>query len=211
MSHRPERCLNISGGFWLLTAWFGVVNGWELLGTILAAAALHELGHYLILRAWGAKVTALRLSVFGAVMETDSENLSYGRELAAVLAGPAANFFCALVLAATGKMDYALPTGVHLALGAFNLLPVRPLDGGRALGLMLAWLLGPAAGERAAGIVSGGGAVALALCLAAVMRGSGGSLWLLPALCGLLAIAAGEWGLHLPNFAIHSSFGKSFQ
>lgn len=184
--------MRISGGFWLLIAWFGVVNGGDLLGMVLFAATIHELGHYAVLRLCGVRVTGLRLSVFGAVMDTDSARLSYGRELAAVLAGPAANFLWAFALAAMQRPVWYAPAGAQLALGLFNLLPVRPLDGGRALCLALSWWLGPTAGERIAGGIGACVAVALALTLSIVMRESGGSLWLLPAACGLLAAALRE-------------------
>ena len=49
MSRWRDR-IRISGGFWLLAAWFTLVNGWQLLAVILSAAALHELGHLLVLR-----------------------------------------------------------------------------------------------------------------------------------------------------------------
>ena len=48
MSRWRDR-IRISGGFWLLAAWFTLVNGWQLLAVILSAAALHELGHLLVL------------------------------------------------------------------------------------------------------------------------------------------------------------------
>ena len=97
MSRWRDR-IRISGGFWLLAAWFTLVNGWQLLAVILSAAALHELGHLLVLRLLGARVRELRVSVFGAELMTSAARLSYPGEIAAVLAGPAVNLLCALVL-----------------------------------------------------------------------------------------------------------------
>ena len=148
MSPRSERSVRVSGGFCLLVLWFAVVNGWELLAIVLGAAAIHELGHYLVLRSLGAGIKGLRLSVFGAVLETDSTRMSYLGELAAVLAGPAANLLCVLLLAPMGGR-WTVFLGANLVLCMFNLLPVRPLDGGKALGLLVSWAAGPAAGEWA--------------------------------------------------------------
>ncbi len=183
------REVRVSPGFCLLTGWFAAVNGWQLLAAVLGAAAIHEGGHWLALRLLGAKILGLRIGVLGAVLETDSRSLSYGGELIAVLAGPGANLAAALVLTA---LDRELLAGAHLVLGAFNLLPVRPLDGGRALYLAVSWALGPAAGERLARWAGFTAALVLAVCLGWVMERSGGSLWLLPALFGLLAAAGRE-------------------
>ena len=71
MSRWRDR-IRISGGFWLLAAWFTLVNGWQLLAVILSAAALHELGHLLVLRLLGARVRELRVSVFGAELMTSA-------------------------------------------------------------------------------------------------------------------------------------------
>jgi len=183
------RDLRITPGFCLLTGWFAAVNGWRLLATVLGAAALHELGHWLALRLLGAEITGLRLGALGAVLEADRRRLSYGAELAAVLAGPGSNLLGAVVLTALG---WETEAGAHLVLGAFNLLPLRPLDGGRALELAAGWLLGPQAGERLARWSGGVTALVLAACLAAVMGRTGGSLWLLPALAGVLAAGGRE-------------------
>ena len=134
----------------LLAAWFALANGWRPLITVLGAAAAHELGHWVVLRGLGAEVTGFRLSALGAVLETDSGRLSYGGELAAVLAGPGANLLAALVLTALGRGRWPAAAGANLVLCAFNLLPIRPLDGGRALYLLASWGRGPAAGELAA-------------------------------------------------------------
>ena len=182
----------VSGGFLLLVAWFIQANGWGLLLTVLGAAAVHELGHWLALGLLGARVTRLRLTVFGVEMETAWDRLSYGAELIAVLSGPAANLLWGLVLASLGKTWFTA-AGAHLVLCIFNLLPVRPLDGGRALELAVTWAAGPEMGERIArwtGIYTAMGLSAGICCL---LWRTGGSLWLLPAAIG--AFMAGFQGI----------------
>nr|WP_326184997.1 peptidase M50 [uncultured Oscillibacter sp.] len=171
-----------------------MANGWRLLATVLGAAAVHELGHLLALRLLGAHVTGLRVSVLGAVLETDSGCLSYGGELLAVLAGPAANLLCALLLTARDGARWAVPVGTHLVLGLFNLLPVGPLDGGRALYLLTVWAFGPAPAERAARWIGTAAAASLAAGVGWLMWRTGGSLWLLPAAGGLLWAAVSGGG-----------------
>lgn len=173
--------VRVSVGACLLVGWFAMVNGWQLTALVLSAALVHELGHLAVLRLAGGRVTALRVSVFGAELAADGTALSYGRELAAVLAGPLTNLLAGLVLAHLG---YPAAAGAHLVLCAFNLLPVRPLDGGRALYLLFGWLAGPAAGEALCRWMGGCSALSLATVLVWLVVRSGGSLWLLPAAAG---------------------------
>lgn len=189
----PPCRIRVTGGFVLLAAWFALANGWRPLATVLGAAAVHELGHWIALRLLGAGVTGFYLGVLGAVLETDSGRLSYGGELAAVLAGPAANLLAALALTFLCGGRWPAAIGANLVLCAFNLLPIRPLDGGRALYLLAAWLRGPDAGERAALWLGGVTAAALAAGLGFVMWRSGGSLWLLPALFACAYWGAAPW------------------
>ncbi len=186
MSRLRESGVQVSGGFWVLTAWFTAVNGWRLTAVLLGMAIVHEAGHWLVLKAAGGRAAGLRIGILGAVMEVDSSGLSYGKELLVVLAGPAANLLTAAVCAAAEAETAA---GAGLILGCFNLLPIRPLDGGRALELGVSWALGPAAGETAARWAGTAAASVLAGGLAMVMLQSGGSLWLLPmALSALAAV-----------------------
>lgn len=191
----PPCRVHVTGGFAVLAAWFVLANGWEPLATVLGAAAVHELGHWITLRLLGAEVTGFRLSALGAVLETDSGRLSYGGELAAVLAGPGANLLTALALTAFGEGRWPAAVGANLVLCVFNLLPIRPLDGGRALYLLVSWGKGPAAGETAGRWAGSVTAAALAALIVCVMWRSGGSLWMLPAL-----LASVQWGA-LPWFS----------
>lgn len=122
----------------------------DVLAAVLMAALCHELGHYFVLRAVGGRVERIRISPFGAEMcLAQRPILSYGREAMAVAAGPAVNLVLAYLLAHCGLWWESLYTfaGAQMILGAFNLLPVRPLDGGRLLWTAFAWGIDPAAAD----------------------------------------------------------------
>ena len=180
---RPE--LHISGGFWLLIAWFALANGWNLLGILFSAATLHELGHCAVLYYLEVPIRRFDLGACGAVLEPEQTvSLSYGEELAVILAGPAVNFLCSLLSA---LLHLPVFSGANLLLCLFNLLPLRPLDGGRALELLVSWLFGPAAGEQIACLSGIAVGTLFALFLSYIVVQSHGSLWLLPSVCGILA------------------------
>ena len=99
------------------------------------ACALHEAGHWAAIALLGGRVRALRLTAVGAEMELDPRRpLSYGRELIAALAGPAANLLMAVL---SIRNSWYLFAGMNLCFGVLNLLPICPLDGGRALSCAL--------------------------------------------------------------------------
>ncbi len=194
MSRCPNCPVRVSFGFLLLTAWFALESGLKPLLLILFAATMHELGHFVVLRLWGAPVGQVRIGLLGAMMEANRSGLSYGKELSALLAGPFVNLLCAaaLIPLAAQHAELYAAAGAHLALGAFNLLPIRPLDGGQALELLAAWRFGPAVGELTARIA---GILCAALLLGGLVwliRESRGNLWLAPPAAGLLAAAIRE-------------------
>lgn len=170
--------IRISFGFLLLSAWFAWGCGGEMLAAVLLASAVHELGHFLMLRSFGARIRGLRVEMLGMVMETDMSHLSYLQELAATVAGPGANLLSAIFLAEQEK-GFVL-AGANLALCLFNLLPLSPLDGGRAVELCLVWLLGPDRGEVLAGRLGRCCGLILGTGLLFLMGAAKGNLWLLP-------------------------------
>ena len=105
------------------------------------ACALHELGHWLVIRALGGRVTALRITCVGAEMRLSARcPLGCWQQIAAALAGPAVNLLAARMAAGLGTEGAYCFAGLNLALAAFNLLPAVQLDGGRILWCILALL-----------------------------------------------------------------------
>ena len=137
-----------TGGFWLLVGALLLAASLRFLLWAVLAAAVHELGHVLAIRALGGRVTRLQLTGLGAVLRTRRAGLcSYREECLVALAGPLASFLLALGAGTWARVfggaDAYLLTGISLALGVFNLLPAGPLDGGRVLRAVAAWLVGP--------------------------------------------------------------------
>ena len=111
----------------------------------VAAAALHELGHMVAMRALGYVPCVLRLTVFGARLQhTGAVTQTYWKDFLVAVSGPLCNILSFSLLLAVGRCSapqiwqaVRVPAYTHLAIGAFNLLPVEPLDGGQAVSALL--------------------------------------------------------------------------
>lgn len=160
------------------------------LGVVFVSVLVHELGHALVGRRFGLQPD-IRLYGWGGLTGwTSGGPLTPGRRLAVSLSGPATGIALGVACAGAGRAlpddalllqrvadDFVWAGGVW---GCVNLLPILPLDGGRALQAILA-RFAPSREEPAARIVSA--ATGLAVGALALQRG-----WLMP---GLLAVWLG--------------------
>ena len=96
------------------------------------AAAVHELGHVMMMRLCKVRVRRVRLRLFDTLIEADDAP-TVSADVLITLGGPLANLVFAAVLCPF-SLRFGLP---HLALGIFNLLPVMSLDGGCLLSIFL--------------------------------------------------------------------------
>lgn len=121
------------GAIFLLTLVWILTSGRFLL-LLLGAAALHEGGHLIACWLCGIPVRGFSVTICGAELRLEGE-ISPAKQLITALAGPAASLAAALIAVAgfPEAEETALFAGLNLVAGAFNLLPVEPLDGGRAL------------------------------------------------------------------------------
>ena len=128
--------VEVSPGFLVvLGALFWLDEGVGLLPWGLLACFFHELGHVVAATVCGGHVRSLSLTVVGAELRMDYDvPLRYGQDSLVALAGPGANLLFGLL--ALG-LDWELAAVVSLTIGAFNLLPIPPLDGSKVLGAFL--------------------------------------------------------------------------
>jgi Zn-dependent protease/predicted transcriptional regulator len=113
------------------------------IGTALlffASVLLHELAHSFVAQAYGMRVPSITLFVFGGVSSIAEEMRTAGQEFRVAIAGPLtswalAGLFALATLATEGALNgmFGYLAFINGILGAFNLLPGFPLDGGRVL------------------------------------------------------------------------------
>ncbi len=106
---------------------------------------VHEMGHYIQLRREGVKPSGMLFIPFlGAVIGAKSLGGSAIAEARVGLAGPILGSLAAAALIpiwlATGNQMWQALAFTGLFLNLFNLLPVVPLDGGRAMAAMAPWM-----------------------------------------------------------------------
>lgn len=157
---------DISPAFALAAALIYLLDEQGIFALTVVSAAVHELGHYAVLCAFGVRPYLLRLELTGAAMYFDESRLSYPKELAAAAAGPLAGLLLAFAAAFSGA--HAL-SGVSLLLSVFNLLPIGGLDGGRMLAALLSILMDNERAQRVCFWVTALSAAALLIFGAALM------------------------------------------
>jgi membrane-associated protease RseP (regulator of RpoE activity) len=101
------------------------VIGW------LLAAAFHEFCHYIALCYNGVRVFSIKIGFSGAIIET--EHMQPKQELFSALAGPLGGFLLLIFLQIFPRIAICA-----FIQSLFNLLPIYPFDGGRAIRAMIA-------------------------------------------------------------------------
>lgn len=172
-AHRTSRWSK--GAVWLLflgtaaaaALSFGLSLDLSTVAALLAVLLLHELGHWAAMRWAGYKdLKVFFLPFIGAAVTGRHEQPTTFQELVVLFAGPVPGLVLGLALllgwpADLSAMPWLLECAVlAVALNAFNLLPVHPLDGGKIFEILLLgrwpWLafIGRVAGVVALGVLA---------------------------------------------------------
>ena len=181
-----RRRADVSGGAVLMLALLYFFCGAKTLAALLAAAVVHELGHICALLLLGGRLSAFHFDISGMCIDYRGLNCTLP-EIAALLAGPAAGLLLAYAASSwgnrTGSELLLLLSGYSFMLSALNLVPVLPLDGGRALFCLLTSLFGR---SRACAAADSSG---IAISIMLILFG----LNLLGRRCGAAALICGIW------------------
>jgi len=130
---------------------FGGLGGGGAVGLFLVLLAfgsvlLHELGHAVTARYLGVRIREIELNFFGGAAKMVGMPKTAGDEIAIAAAGPAVSFALAggawLASNATGSVLLSHLAWINVLVGAFNMMPALPMDGGRILRALLSGRLG---------------------------------------------------------------------
>lgn len=111
---------------WILWALWILLIPFPWLLAAIVAACVHEVFHVAAVWLLGGRVHRIVIGPFGAKIHADG--IHGYREALSALAGPLGSFLCLLFI-----RRFPLFGLCALIQGTFNLLPIYPLDGGRAL------------------------------------------------------------------------------
>lgn len=120
----PE--IDIRGTVYIALSCWLTIAPLQWVASVLTAAVVHEAGHLMALRHYKIKVWRITVMAGGARIET--EPMQPNTELVCALAGPLAGGLLMLAGHWFPKLYICA-----LVQTVFNLLPVYPMDGGRAV------------------------------------------------------------------------------
>jgi len=130
---------------------YQLIFGWPFAVGFVLLLLVHEMGHVIQLRREGIEASApMFIPFLGAVVMAKSMGKDAGAEARVGLAGPVLGSIATLIplgiYLATGEDFWRALAYVGFFLNLFNLLPVLPLDGGRAMAALspTIWLIGMA-------------------------------------------------------------------
>jgi Zn-dependent protease len=124
---------------------YSLIWGWRFAVGFVLLLLIHEMGHVLQLRREGIKASApMFIPFLGAVVAMKEMPKDAAAEARVGLAGPVLGAVGCLVPVAlyllTGNELFQALAFVGFFLNLFNLLPVLPLDGGRAMTALTPWM-----------------------------------------------------------------------
>jgi Zn-dependent protease len=124
---------------------YQLIFGWLFSIGFVLLLLLHELGHVFQLRREGIKASApMFIPFMGAVISAKSMGDDAAAEARVGLAGPILGSIATLVplgiWLATGSDFWRALAFIGFFLNLFNLVPVLPLDGGRAMAALSPWV-----------------------------------------------------------------------
>lgn len=127
---------------------FLLTNQIKIYGILMLFALIHELGHMLVGILLGFKPTKLEIMPYGVSVGFEIKCEDYNKKvkranmlaikkLIIALAGPLTNFIITVIFLIINKNLFGIERNLviyaNILIGIFNLIPIYPLDGGRAI------------------------------------------------------------------------------
>ncbi len=116
-----------------------VFTATDFLLALISAVILHELGHAMMAKHYGAVVSRITLTPFGGALKIQTRILTSQQKCVIYLTGPVVSLLFSLLFGVMvwlfpvifGYLEYLV--AANFLVGVINLLPIYPLDGGKIL------------------------------------------------------------------------------
>jgi Zn-dependent protease len=142
---KGAKFLTTSASMLVSVAAYSFIWGWTFALGFVVLLFIHEMGHAIQLRREGIKTSPIVFLPFlGAVIAMKEMPKDAAMEARVGLAGPILGSIgaaaCLIPFALTGDEYWQALAFVGFFLNLFNLAPVTPLDGGRAMAALTPWM-----------------------------------------------------------------------
>ena len=108
-----------------------IIGGYsDMIIPLFTAAAIHELGHISAIIIMGGEISMLTVNAGGLKIDYNSTKFTYLQDIICAASGPLMGLIAAKLASLLG---FTVLSGISFVISIFNLLPVRPLDGGKIL------------------------------------------------------------------------------
>jgi Zn-dependent protease len=139
------KLLTTSGSMLVSIAAYSIIWGWKFAVGFVVLLFVHEMGHVIQLRREGVEASApVFIPFLGALVWAKSLGGNALAEARVGLAGPILGTIgaaaCIPIADATGNDLFTALAFTGFFLNLFNLLPITPLDGGRAMAALAPWM-----------------------------------------------------------------------
>lgn len=139
------KLLTTAGSMLVSVAAYSLIWGWTFALGFVILLLVHELGHVIQLRREGVKASApVFIPFMGALIWSRSLGNDAAAEARTGLAGPVLGSIgaavCIPIWHLTGDDFWRALAFTGFFLNLFNLIPIVPLDGGRAMAAMSPWM-----------------------------------------------------------------------
>ena len=132
----------------------------EIILPLILAVIIHELGHLSAILLCGGNAESLSVNMGGFVIGYSSSHFTFYEDIICAVSGPVFGFIAAFL---ASKWGFTVFSGICFSINIFNMIPVRPLDGGRVLWSFLVMLM-PVRGETICRIIE-----SIILCVLALL------------------------------------------
>lgn len=122
--------IDYSYGFVIIAAFMILGGASEIILPLLIAVLVHEIGHLVAILSLGGKIRSIAFNMGGMTIDYDSFSFTYLKDIICAVSGPFAGILFAYAASFLGLTVFS---GICFSINIFNMLPVRPLDGGRIM------------------------------------------------------------------------------